>query len=598
MTQPRDEFRNEAAMLLPKDTADTSGSANPTTPANHPPFFPERSLTVVDVVDLPWEEIAVRASQHEQRQEVPLIESVAAALGESLTHLLASESLPGFAFDECRVSPQDRVLTIPVTALLHRQPVWFLGDIHGDMLALEAAIAFIDAEHHDAVATGLRPSSVQPLLVFLGDLIDDGEHSLAVVLHVLERALSSPGTVCLLAGNHDEALGASSPAVHVASETSSGTESEPQSELPTAGALPATTVMSSEPLYPEPSVSAPTRPTAPEWQAPPKPLASTSIPISILPPRPRTLPTFVNGLLAVLGFGASADSNGVPVASSDFDKTTLRGASSSASPEKPERNPVRSPATVPQNVPAATQADVLPTARNDEAREREMSSPVTPQPRESELGSQRATFTANVSPATFAVWLNEPHRPIAAHSIARAFITLIRRAPRALFFPDGLLVTHGGVPQTDIHGKLDASIDAWNAPEALHDFTWVRLDPYARRKKPARDIAGPDIGREDLAAFAELAARKARPVRGVVRGHDHIAVRMRFDADDIGPPVLTLNLLSQRLQRELTGPVARTPCLARWNPGAMPTVYRLLIPPSIIAGRSSAETQEPGSLSN
>jgi hypothetical protein len=71
--------------------------------------------------------------------------------------------------------------------------VWFLGDLHGDVLALEAALAAIDM-----VDPGAR-------LVFLGDLIDDAP-ARPLVLRVMELMLDEPGRFTLLAGNHDDAL--------------------------------------------------------------------------------------------------------------------------------------------------------------------------------------------------------------------------------------------------------------------------------------------------------------------------------------------------------------------------------------------------------
>lgn len=71
--------------------------------------------------------------------------------------------------------------------------VWFLGDLHGDVLALEAALAAIDERD-----PGAR-------IVFLGDLIDDAP-ARALVLRVMELMLDEPGRFTLLAGNHDDAL--------------------------------------------------------------------------------------------------------------------------------------------------------------------------------------------------------------------------------------------------------------------------------------------------------------------------------------------------------------------------------------------------------
>lgn len=71
--------------------------------------------------------------------------------------------------------------------------IWFVGDLHGDVLVLEAAVAAIDERD-----PGAR-------IVLLGDLIDDGPAQ-ALVLRVVEFMLDEPERFTFLAGNHDDAL--------------------------------------------------------------------------------------------------------------------------------------------------------------------------------------------------------------------------------------------------------------------------------------------------------------------------------------------------------------------------------------------------------
>lgn len=77
--------------------------------------------------------------------------------------------------------------------------LWFVGDVHGDSLALEMALGYIDR-----VSKQLDQTS--PTVVFLGDLFDRMRYGYAVVLRVLTLAKDRPGKVLWLAGNHDEAL--------------------------------------------------------------------------------------------------------------------------------------------------------------------------------------------------------------------------------------------------------------------------------------------------------------------------------------------------------------------------------------------------------
>ena len=83
---------------------------------------------------------------------------------------------------------------------------------------------------------------------------------------------------------------------------------------------------------------------------------------------------------------------------------------------------------------------------------------------------------------------------------------LFARAPRALFFPDGLLVAHGGFPLVDLHPRAgrDGRLER---PGLLSDFVWTRAHPKARRKLPNRFSRGSQFGYEDFADFCALSAR-------------------------------------------------------------------------------------------
>ena len=74
--------------------------------------------------------------------------------------------------------------------------VWFLGDIHGDLLALDSAIEYIDDMCPDAT------------IVFLGDLFDDEGFGYEVVLRVFQLVAERPGRIGYIVGNHDVSLNA------------------------------------------------------------------------------------------------------------------------------------------------------------------------------------------------------------------------------------------------------------------------------------------------------------------------------------------------------------------------------------------------------
>ena len=69
---------------------------------------------------------------------------------------------------------------------LSDEPLWFIGDLHGDLLALEAALALIARETERERAGTAR-------IVLLGDLFDDGGYGLETLLRVFELILDAPG---------------------------------------------------------------------------------------------------------------------------------------------------------------------------------------------------------------------------------------------------------------------------------------------------------------------------------------------------------------------------------------------------------------------
>ena len=351
-------------------------------PVDAPP--PLEIPPVVDVEDLDW--AAVRVATLSAIERSAMRETV-----ERMESLLDRAKGPGMLFDADRAHPGDRA--IQVATLAPETPLWFIGDLHGDILAMEAALSLIS---RDTVA-GMSPS-----IVFLGDFFDDGGYGLEVLLRLYALILDAPGRVCVILGNHEEAL----------------------------------------------------------------------------------------------------EYNG-------------------------------------------------------------------------------ARFTATVRPSDFSDLLNEH---LAHEWITRAgkvAVRLFQSVPRALFLPDGLLVTHGGFPLVDLHEMLRAGGD-WNDPRCWSDFTWTRAHPRARRKMPNRTTRGSQFGYEDFADFCQVSSEAGRPVTHMVRGHDHVDERYEIYPAYRAHPVLTTVALSRRLDRESFGPYERVPTIARWVPGALPQVHRLHIPGELI----------------
>ncbi len=197
------------------------------------------------------------------------------------------------------------------------------------------------------------------------------------------------------------------------------------------------------------------------------------------------------------------------------------------------------------------------------------------------LAYDGSRFTSSVSPSDFSDLLNAHLADESVVRIGKLAIRLTAHVPRALFFPDGLLVAHGGFPLVDLHPALAASGD-WNDPACLTDFVWSRAHPKARRKMPNRFTRGSQFGHEDFADFCALSTRLGRPVTHMARGHDHVEARYAIYPAYQAHPVLTTVALSRRLDRERLGPYARTPTLARIVPGCLPQVYQLHPPAALV----------------
>jgi hypothetical protein len=165
-------------------------------------------------------------------------------------------------------------------------------------------------------------------------------------------------------------------------------------------------------------------------------------------------------------------------------------------------------------------------------------------------------------------------------AVARAFIRFCEGRPKAVFLPDGTLITHGGFPHTDEQKEIATLADLCR-PKCIDDFLWARIAESARVKRPNRGTRGHEFGWDTFSQFCKLAREKLDlPVQRLIRGHDHVTDRWQEYPEyaDNGVPVLTINAMGRLLDSEPARRDGRThpfPVVARFVPNQLPDVVLL-----------------------
>ncbi len=192
------------------------------------------------------------------------------------------------------------------------------------------------------------------------------------------------------------------------------------------------------------------------------------------------------------------------------------------------------------------------------------------------------TFSSSVSPSDFADFLNERRMDTVISSVGQRAIQFFAAAPRAIFLPDGLIATHGGVPLVSRLADLHTPADL-ERPECLQDFVWTRAHERARKKIPNPSSKTSEFGFEDFAQFCEyVSASLGIRARRMVRGHDHFEAGHSAYERWVFNQCVTVNTMSRRLPRDPFGAFHRTPCVARWTPENPLEIHQLVIPAKIV----------------
>jgi hypothetical protein len=136
-------------------------------------------------------------------------------------------------------------------------------------------------------------------------------------------------------------------------------------------------------------------------------------------------------------------------------------------------------------------------------------------------------FRSTVEPAEFVADLNivDSFAPL-RRAFGREYIELAEGLPRVALMPDGLLLTHGGFPHTDLQAELtgltlNSDRRKWLESEAvIRDFTHLRITKYPLRR-PNRLSISCSYGYRDFDAFKQ--AMTGYGIKRLVTGHQHAA---------------------------------------------------------------------------
>jgi len=114
-------------------------------------------------------------------------------LMRELTGFLQSKTIRmAFGYE---IGKGEDVHVVGDVASIADRDIWFIGDIHGDILAFRSVLAFAASN-----------STCRPIYVFLGDLFDRNPFGLNVLIEAVRLLRDDPTSVFFIAGNHDDGL--------------------------------------------------------------------------------------------------------------------------------------------------------------------------------------------------------------------------------------------------------------------------------------------------------------------------------------------------------------------------------------------------------
>lgn len=186
-------------------------------------------------------------------------------------------------------------------------------------------------------------------------------------------------------------------------------------------------------------------------------------------------------------------------------------------------------------------------------------------------------FYSTVQPSTFYQELNDC-QDAAVLDFVRAHILALQQMPVALFLPDGTFAAHGGVPHTDQLNNI-STLEDLSLENCINDFIWNRVtsswrkDVYRDEDKFIHEIGYLDWDdfRKHLSNSVGIESKR------MIRGHCHFDERYHLHKG-YGNRVLTINNMSQKLDREFGKDDLRTPSIVKWTPNTSLEVDHIYLP--------------------
>ena len=147
----------------------------------------------------PWKDIEVREAAFEEDISIDKIHQKIEKRLPDLIAWLEKLETDGKSFEmPFRKEPSQRILDVSDAQLAEHANIWFLGDIHGDILSLVSAFLFIEKMSREQ-------NLPTPTYVFLGDITDRFKYSFETFFWILWSIFrENAGSILWLAGNHDE----------------------------------------------------------------------------------------------------------------------------------------------------------------------------------------------------------------------------------------------------------------------------------------------------------------------------------------------------------------------------------------------------------